>query len=134
MSPYKKRASAWKHAQALCRCAECQYCAGSILGLILTLLIDDAAGSLAGRLAGSLALAAAAVDDALVQITGFNGLDSGHDSAPPMFEPQITVVIFHRFIILYCRKIIKRKVVEGWAFLTVSCTDGIMWLFPSDLA
>ena len=107
---------------------------GSILSLNLALLINDAAGSLAGGLTGSLALAAAAVDDALVQITGLNGLDSGHDSAPPMFEPQITVVIFHRFIILYCVKIIKRKVVEDRASLTVSCTDGIMWLFPSDLA
>ena len=45
---------------------------------VFALLVSNAARSLASRLAGSLAFAAAAVYSALVQVAGFDGLDSAH--------------------------------------------------------
>ena len=54
---------------------------GRLLLLVFALLIRNTAGGLAGRLAGSLALAAAAGNGALGQVTGLNGLDSVHVDA-----------------------------------------------------
>ena len=45
---------------------------------LLALLVGNTAGGLASRLAGSLALAAAAGDGALNEISGFDGLNSLH--------------------------------------------------------
>ena len=48
--------------------------------LFLALLVCNAAAGLASRLAGGLALAAATVLSALAQVTGFQSLDSFHNS------------------------------------------------------
>ena len=42
-------------------------------------LVSNAAGSLAGRLAGGLALAAAAVYEAGIEVSGVEGVDSVHN-------------------------------------------------------
>ena len=47
--------------------------------LVLALLICNAAGGLASRLAGGLALAASAVLNCVVEILGFDSLDSVHN-------------------------------------------------------
>ena len=48
---------------------------------LLALLVCNTAGSLASRLAGSLALAAAAGNGALNEISGFDGLNSLHNES-----------------------------------------------------
>ena len=58
-------------------------CYGGIFSfqfLLLALLVCNAAAGLASRLAGGLALAAATVLSALAQVTGFQSLDSFHNS------------------------------------------------------
>ena len=58
-------------------------CHGGIFSfhfLLLALLVCNAAAGLASRLAGGLALAAATVLSALAQVTGFQSLDSFHNS------------------------------------------------------
>ena len=50
---------------------------------VLALLVGDAAAGLASGLAGGLALAAATVLSALAQVTGFQSLDSFHNSNLP---------------------------------------------------
>ena len=50
-----------------------------LLVLILALLICNAARGLASRLAGGLALAAAAVYEAGIEVSGVEGVDSVHN-------------------------------------------------------
>ena len=50
----------------------------SLLFFVFALLVCNTAGGLASGLARGLAFAAAAIDCALVQIAGFDGLDSAH--------------------------------------------------------
>jgi hypothetical protein len=50
-----------------------------LLALVLASLVGDAAAGLASGLAGSLALAAAAVDSTLAQVTGLDGLNMFHN-------------------------------------------------------
>jgi hypothetical protein len=50
-----------------------------LLALVLAGLVGNAAAGLASRLAGSLALAAAAADSAVAQVTGLDGLNMFHN-------------------------------------------------------
>jgi hypothetical protein len=61
-------------------------------GFIFALLIGHPAGGLAGRLAGGLAFPAAAVLRALLQIAGFNRMDSFHACYTPI---SILRIKFH---------------------------------------
>jgi hypothetical protein len=54
------------------------FCAEKLLVFVFALLVRNTAGGLAGRLAGGLAFAASAGSTALLQVAGFNRLNSFH--------------------------------------------------------